>query len=690
MIKPRSFARPCARASLARPSLAAAVALSLCLCGAAAAATAASPAVSPSMSMAEQRKIFLQAEKALKAGRLDSYRKLADSIRDYPLHPYLRYRYLRTRVWKLPDEDIAAFLESHEALPVAPLLRRAWLIALAKRGRWNAFLEHYTPQEEVGLRCRMLRARAKTGGDAELLEDIRAVWLAGASLPRECDPVFKLLYQSDLMSDELLWRRIKLAMGRGNVTLARFLGRKLSADWRRAQLKRWIAMHRHPDRTSRDVRYQDDAVNRDILVHGMRRLSRYNINKTIFRWRGLKARYGFSREQVDAVETTLAARAARRRHPQALAMLRNLDDEQIDENLFQHRLATALRHRDWAALRDWTRRPPFPNPPEWLENRRLFWHAHALHNLGERRAARGLFRRLSVKRDYYGFLAADHLDAAYRLAHRPLPDDQKTRKRIAARPAVLRAREFYHLRRLHSARREWASELPAMNGHELQIAAAIAAEWGWHDRAILTLGKAHAHDDLVVRFPLPYQKRLSQYAEKRKLNLSWMYALVRAESAFIERVRSPAGALGLMQVMPRTGRRTAKSIRYRTYRRSMLLEERHNITIGSAYLRDLFHRFNGNYALATAAYNAGPLNVMRWLPREACEDPRLWIEQIPFTETRKYVRRILYFASIYDWRLQGDVVPVAERIDAIPTTKRLRAKRDCESQAPPLPRQARR
>ncbi len=150
----------------------------------------------------------------------------------------------------------------------------------------------------------------------------------------------------------------------------------------------------------------------------------------------------------------------------------------------------------------------------------------------------------------------------------------------------------------------------------------------------------------------------------RDLDLGWLFALTRAESAFMPDARSSAGALGLMQVMPATGRETARSINFRGFRNSTLLDPEKNITIGTAYLKRVFDRYP-NKVLATAAYNAGPRAVRRWLPDEDCLDPDVWIETIPFVETRKYVSRIMFYATLYDWRLENRLSRINERMSIV-------------------------
>ena len=131
---------------------------------------------------------------------------------------------------------------------------------------------------------------------------------------------------------------------------------------------------------------------------------------------------------------------------------------------------------------------------------------------------------------------------------------------------------------------------------------------------------------------------------------AWIYAVLREESTFDRGAGSPAGAVGLMQLMPDTARSVAKAIGQRTPSRGDLLDPATNIALGSAYLAAMGARYGAHPALATAAYNAGPHRVDKWLPA-APMPADLWIATIPFRETRDYVRRVLAYRIIYADRL---------------------------------------
>jgi soluble lytic murein transglycosylase len=149
------------------------------------------------------------------------------------------------------------------------------------------------------------------------------------------------------------------------------------------------------------------------------------------------------------------------------------------------------------------------------------------------------------------------------------------------------------------------------------------------------------------------------------LDSSWVLGLMRSESAMAADARSSAGALGLMQIMPETARRLSKrhGIPYRGSQTLVQAEE--NIQLGTAYLRELLDRFEENPVLATGAYNAGPGAVERWLKSQPSVDPTIWIETLPYYETRDYIPRVLAFSAIYDWRRQQPVTRISARMPSL-------------------------
>lgn len=614
-----------------------------------------------SATLKEQRQQYQQAKLALRKGNIEKYLQLAESVRDYPLYPYLRYNYLQPRLRKADPKIIENFINEFPDFPATESLRTQWLKYLAKTKQWQTYLDNYTPQDDNVMKCNHLVARMKTNNNTLLLEDIRSVWLNGSSLPSECDPVFKLLYKSDLFTNNLVWQRIQLAMQNNNKGLANYLGKFLDSFYKQS-LANWIAIYNHPDKYTASPQFEDTEINQQILKYGIKRLAHININKAINNWETLQQKYNFSPGDLAEIDKVIAVYAARKNNPRAVELMDKVIPYSVDDEVLHWRIVTALKNNDWNKLRQWTEGVP---EYEDLKYRWFYWHARALEKTGDPEKARRIYQSIAGKRDYYGFLAADRLGISYNMEYKPLPENPQEKEKIKNLPGIQRAEELREINETRQARREWNYALHYLTSYQKEIAARLAADWGWHDIAIISLGSAHSYDDLEVRFPIPYESLISEYAKKRQLDPGWMYALVRSESAFIEDIKSPAGAMGLMQVMPQTGREVAKNIGLKHFKVTHLLEAEKNVPIGSIYLKRMLNDFNGNMILATAAYNAGPHRVKSWIPKSGCMAPDIWVESIPFDETRNYVRRVMFFASIYDWRLKKEVMPLHQRMASV-------------------------
>ncbi len=610
----------------------------------------------------EQRQQYLDAKKALKAGKLKTFAALSENLKNYPLYAYLRYNYLRPRLHKIDDAEIKDFIHSYPDFISIDSLKRSWLKQLFKQGKWQTFLDNYTPQKELKLRCQQLQARINTSNYTYLLEDTRTLWLTGKSLPPQCDTAFARLYKSELMTNELVWERIQLAMESGNTGLVNYLSKRLDKDYK-YWAKQWVAMHHNPSVGTKNPQYPDTAIAREILLYGIKRLARQNITRSLSNWQTLQNNYDFIPVEIDDVNLVITVRAAKNKHPKAAELLDNLNPALDSDEIFHWRLRTALKSNDWQRLYRWTK----DEPPEIesVKYRWIYWRGRALEKIGDIEKANESYASIADQRDYYGFLAADRIGAEYKMNHYPLPEDLEAKNKIAHMPGIRRARELFVLYGDYRARREWQHALRSMTNYQKQIAAQLASEWGWYDRAIFAMAAAHAYDDLELRFPITYLDEIEKYATKRNLDTGWIFALMRSESAFMEKVKSPAGALGLMQIMPATGRLTARKIGMKKFRTSDLLVAKKNIAIGTAYMKQMQDKFNGNQILATAAYNAGPGRSVKWSPKKGCKDPDIWVEQIPFNETRAYVKRVIFYASIYDWRLGHKIIPLKQRMSAI-------------------------
>jgi len=611
--------------------------------------------------LSQQRWQFDQAQQALQKQDWAQFQTLLAQLKDYPLHYYLHYLYLQPRLKYAQPSEVESFLNQYRDSAYGSRLQEAWLKQLAAEGQWHAFLRTYTPQRSTVLRCYYAQARLHLNQDRKTaLADTLKLWLVGKSQPNACDPAFEYLYQSALMDDTLLWKRIRLAMNKGRVSLASALAKRLSPGERYwAQL--WQTMHLRPSQTLEQLNDEVDSPQlREIVLHGIKRLARKNFDHAVAYWQQYQRRLSFSAKQIGIMQCKLALASFKQQHPQALSWLTAVNKKYLNEAVNDARLKLALTQRNWRALADFI--TEINDEDRALRQR--YWLGRALEQLGQNAEARKVYESLAKERDYYGFLAADRISLPYEMQHRPIKFTPAEQTQLMKKLSLRAAHEFYQRDEITHARREWAYLVKHLSDHEQTIAAALASRWGWHDRAILTVAKAGHFDDLEVRFPLAFYDALAHGARKQQLDLAWVYGVVRQESAFMNQVSSHAGALGLMQLMPSTGRLVARQLGLPIRSRQDILEINNNVALGTAYLRQMLDKFDGNYMLATAAYNAGPGRARRWAAENQCLPADIWVEMIPFNETRNYVRRVLFYTSIFEHRLGQQQRPL--RIALVP------------------------
>ncbi|MGR9090323.1 MAG: transglycosylase SLT domain-containing protein [Gammaproteobacteria bacterium] len=610
-----------------------------------------------------QRKQFARAYAALTSGQRTKATELVRGLEDYPLYSYYRYYELQRNLHGAASDDVRQFLTAYDGSLLASRLRRDWLKQLGKAGRWQAYLDAYRPQAESELQCWQLTARIETGALEGVIADASRLWLVGKSQPEQCDRAFGYLASEGAINDEMRYARIRLALTNNKPGLAQYLARSITNLRLAATASAWLATHANPEAGLKHPALANDTPRtREIVIHAISRMARTNVDRATNAWTRLADQYAFAAGERGQVQRIIGIAAARGEHPNQIALLAAVPRDAVDDTVEKYRIREGIRLRAWAELAQWTAFDPVGDA-DLLRWR--YWHARALQQLARSDEANAIFEELAKQRDYYGFLSADQLGAEYVMNHRRIAPSAAESTAMTARPGIVRARELFLIDLPYKARREWTFEVDRMSPRDLEVAAHVVNQWGWYDRAILALGKAASYDDLEVRFPLQHEALIRMYAAKRNVPTAVLYAIIRTESAFMDDARSPAGALGLMQVMPATGRETARRIGAALPSARSLLDPGKNVMIGSAYLKQVLDRFDGSFSMAAAAYNAGPHRVRSWLPASGCVPADIWVDTIPFTETRRYVRRASFYAAVYQWRLDEPIARISSRLTAV-------------------------
>jgi len=596
----------------------------------------------------DQRAKYQQALIAISNGQLTRFRKLKSELDGYPLLPYLEFRERSRRISRESATTINAFADTYHDSPLADQLRRRWLTSLASRTRWDDLIDAYDQRlasKEVA--CRHGWALYKSGQTEAAWSMAKTLFLVDYSQPEECDPLFKAWRVAGQLGPLTAWNRFVITLEGGNVDLASYLVRFVApSDQATANIMR--DLHVRPRRVEKTSRFKLDTEHQQYAVlHGIRRLARRDAAAALNALKALVDRTEFV-TPLDATYVYIAKRLLRDGDDGG-----HVDSLPIDlrrfPGLIESKLRLALREGNFQRVLALIEQLPVDLAES---NRWRYWkaRAHALSDTAANQTlARTLFRELAGERTFYGFVSADRLGLSYDYSDAPKTFSDDEIKAIERVPGIQRALELFALGDLAAARREWRFTLARFDPTNRQIAARVATRWGWHKRAIQAMIDAEAWNDLAPRFPLAFFDDFARRAREQALPTDFPIAVARQESAFMPDARSSAGALGLMQLMPRTARITADKFKISYRSVNQLVQPRLNIELGTSYLGQMMRAFHNNRILAAAAYNAGPSRVRRWL------DPSLefdvWIEVIPFGETRSYVQNVLMFSMIFARRM---------------------------------------
>ncbi len=575
--------------------------------------------------------------------------KLYDSshLKNYILHPYLDYERLKQNIKTSSNKSLLNFIHQNPPSWLVDDINTELLVKLAKQRQWVQVLKFYKKgQGGIKARCVSTEASMHIRPSAAVQNEALKIWLSANSRPKVCDPLFSLMKRKGLINDSRAWQRITLAMDKGKTRLARALSKHLREP---NLVNLWINLRKHPLKNLKNKRLKSkDGRSLELIAYGIKRLARKNTKTARSQWHKFQKSHSFSTQLKADVESYIGVREALNHNPYALQKLAAIPANLRSEDATTWTARMALRQGDWKNLRSAINGMPAENK---TKDRWRYWRAHAGKRLGEKNTHQQLLP-VANNASFYGFLAADELRRPYSAQIKPTRNWSKLTPRIANMPSIQRATELFAIGKPKLAKKEWFWTLKKLNKQDKLTAAAYALEINQPFLAIITVSQTKDWNQTGLRFPLKYQSLVTKSARKHGIIPAWVYGIMRRESAFDPQIVSSANAKGLMQILPATAKGVARKLGIRSHRTSDLFVPEKNANLGAAYLSQMLRRFKGNYVKATASYNAGPHRIPRWTPDNYISAPR-WIESIPFEETRNYVRAVMSYTTIYDYKLHA-------------------------------------
>ena len=628
----------------------------------------------------EQDRAFLAAHAAAVKRDATAFDAAADQVaRTHPLHPYLDYWRLRMSLVDereqaeeeaearadtsdlppgalrqyapLPpdlEREIRAFIDTHDGSLVAELLRGQYLISLGRRNSWREFRRQFAAwQRRFDTRVFCHHGRANLAAGKPVGEEAMNAFHTDRDLGEDCGALTSELHAAGVLDAQALRARMWLALEHRDYRSVRLLAEKLGVDTARidAALRQGAVVASTFEPRAKPL----STAERDELLIALVAHSRPKPVETAALADALGDHFNDSERQF--VWSQIAASAMRDMLPEAYPYTLRAIDAPISDVTRPWLARAALRQLDWPLLARIIGRmgSPLQSSTTWV-----YWRARALEGMGSRYGAEALLDKIAGELDFYGQLAGEELGRLVTLPRAAAPVTPADIRAVRKRPGIALALEFFRIGLRFEGNREWNHEVRGLDDRTLLAAATLACAQGLHERCVSTAERTREEHDFGLRFVAPFRADMKAAARARDLDLAWVYGLVRQESRFVADASSSAGARGLMQIMPATGRWIARQLGQRDFRTRQLFDPDVNLSFGTFYLRTVYDDLYNSRVLASAGYNAGPRRPRRWastLPQDV--DGALFVEIIPFNETRDYVKKVLLNTAYYGALLEG-------------------------------------
>lgn len=591
-----------------------------------------------------QREQFLQAEQLSAKGRIEAYETLATRLKSYPLYPYLQYQHLQRRLDQ--DNAVLQFIQEYANTRYATPLKQQWLVRKGQLKQWNTLLTYAEPNDDAAVSCYWGFAEYYAGEPEFGFLQANRWALSGQKLPDICEE----LLQKWPVTQAFKVQRWQAALLKDNLSFAE----TLSKEWPSSDLdvaKKWQNLYQQPAAIEQQsiADLQQTPV---LLVHVLFRWLDREPLPAVNWWDSHAQELALPALLHKNVEQQVALVLALQHDARAFQRLSLLDNS--DATLNEWRVRAALLQQDWPNVLNAIQQMPQEqqNQDKWR-----YWQARARSAIGQNELAQTQYKILMRSLSFYGLVAQLRVNQSIQLTNQPLAVSAEAEQQLAQQAAFQAVYELRALDRRFEANRQWRQAIQGLDAQNLKAAAKLAQSWHWPSVAIATVAKAEDFNDLNLRYPLEYQSVIEQCSEKNLVDAALLFALIRQESAFDAQAESPAGAKGLLQLLPSTAREMAKRSGL-TLSDNELWQPERTICLGGRYISQLIKQFNEHYPAALAAYNAGAKHSQQWLMMSPKLPIDIWIETIPYKETRQYVFTVIQNWLIYQFRLGKQQSPI--------------------------------
>ena len=627
------------------------------------------PALGQTNARNKADEVILEMNQAFKKNDKAQLSRLLPKAKGHTLEPWAAYWDLRVRLDQASDSEIQQFLTQYAGTYAEDRLRNDWLLQLGRQREWATFTQEYPRfrmNDDREVRCYALSTDAFLS-KPETAAELKRLWYAFRDTEDGCTYTAEKLHDLKKIESLDLWRKARLAMDNNRPRAA-----QLALNIESTELgKQAILIHADPQKYLNKRILAITKKRKELSVLALIRIANTDPDKAA---QLLEKKWGLmlTKEEHNWVWGVIGKQAAQKLQDNAHSYFNKVSRNQdLSDDLLIWKTRAALRSGDWkaviAAVEAMDSAKQDSTWIYWKARGQLAANPTATEPL--RLEALASLQSIASVKGFYEQLAMEELGLAITAPAKPeaLTPQEKT---MAAQNAGLqRALTALSLGLRSEGNREWnyTTNLHTPGGmseRELLAAADLACSKQVWDRCINTSERTKLAIDFDQRFPMPLKDTVLRRTKEIQLDPAYVYGLIRQESRFIMDAKSVVGAAGLMQVMPATAKWTAKKIGMTNFQPHQITDQEINVAIGTGYLKLVLDDFDGSMPLAAAAYNAGPSRSRNWRKGPVLE-AAIWAENIPFNETRDYVKKVLSNTTNYAAIITGQPQSLKARLGIV-------------------------
>lgn len=588
----------------------------------------------------------------------DEQQALLKQLNNYSLYPYAAVQFFQKNIKTVPPQLVSSFVKKYDDFPLTSSLTQAYLNELSNRKDWNAIVS-FPKDNSISSNCRYQYAKLQKNNDKSVLDNVESLWLTGKELPSACDPLLDAWSKSGKRTSNLILSRIELAFESNNLKLARHLTNLLDDNNQTNYLLAVLDNPRKLDEFSKNIK--TSTLTKKIVLASYPRLVKADKNLAAALLPQLIKKQNLTDEEQNRLQSSLANSYFSDSVTTEQSKWRdNYLTKSHDTALVEKRIRMAIDANNYKDIAHWIKQL---KPEDQLKEEWQYWQARILLKNKKTNEAKNILKTLSNNRGFYGMISAQALNQPYIINNLskklPTTEVNSLKAKYDQKPFAIRIKELRFLGMLAESKQEWRYILKnqAKENEYLDLAQ-YAYHKGWGDLSIQATISGKLWDNWTERLPIMYKKLYNEALKDKAIPLSYALAITRQESAFDTAIQSPVGASGLMQLMPATAKETAKKVTNISYNSpNQLFEPMTNVQLGTFFLNSVYLQNDNNRILSSAAYNAGPSRVKKWLNNSNGKlDAVEFIESIPFNETRNYVKSVLVYDYIYQ-HILGEQTP---------------------------------